>query len=106
MSNYAELAELIGEAADAWLMDGHRIAGSSPEGEAAKAVLAAGYRRHRIITTTADVDALLDGSVAATQYGDAITIRDSVRATNPSAYHFLVSDEASDYATVLWEPQP
>jgi hypothetical protein len=63
------------------------------------AILAAGYVKHRTITTTAEVDALPAKSVVMTSAGDAATVY-SLRGRK--RYHFLVEHGP---ATVLYEPE-
>ncbi|GAA3705760.1 hypothetical protein GCM10023081_47040 [Arthrobacter ginkgonis] len=53
-----------------------------------------------MVRSVEELDALPDGSVVMTRYGDAITIRESVRGTKGDAYHFVLSDP-DDFATVL-----
>lgn len=68
----------------------------------AHAVLAAGYRKPRMITTTEEVDALPHKSVVLTKFGDAVTIYRS-RRIPAKCYHFLTADDRT--ATVIHEPQ-
>jgi hypothetical protein len=73
--------------------------------ELATAILAAGYRKPRTITTIEELDALPDMTVVMTIHGNGVTIyRDNPQLTKGS-FHFLLRDEG-DFCTVLFEPEP
>jgi hypothetical protein len=77
--------------------------GYNPQG-AADAILAAGYVKHRTITTIAELDALPDGTAVMSRYGNASTIYRYNPLLTPESYHFLLNSEG-DYVTVLFEPE-
>lgn len=88
-----ELAEIID---DRWHGYGY-----NPQG-IADAILAAGYRKPRVITTTKEVDALPDMSIVMTTYGDAWTIYRNNPLIPAEHFHGLVEHGP---ATVLHEPE-
>jgi hypothetical protein len=72
----------------------------------ADAILAAGYRKPRTITTRAEVEALGEGSVVRDSAGDAAEKRDGVWSSYETAP--MTDSRLSKYlpATVLYEPEP
>jgi len=67
----------------------------------ADGLIAAGYVKHRTITTTEELDALPTGSVVLTTFGTGVNIyRNELIA--PDAHHHAV---AHGPATVLHEPE-
>ncbi|WP_284984252.1 hypothetical protein [Arthrobacter sp. efr-133-TYG-118] len=61
-----------------------------------------GYVKHRTITTTAEVDALPDGSIIRTCFGIAVTIYRAHRILTAEGFHHAVKHGP---ATVLFEPE-
>jgi hypothetical protein len=108
MSARDELADIIAEAADAWLM-GPITAGTTPEHTSADAVLAAGYVKHRTITTVDELDALPLGSVVIDRDRDICQrFRGGWRATiHESNDDPWLTDtlEVDLPATVLYSPE-
>lgn len=96
MNEIVELTEVIYKAR--WV-DGIKDAEMISDKGLAKALVADGYRKPRIVTTTAEVDALPNLSVVMTCQGDAETIH---RDNHDDSYHFLVHYGP---ATVLYEPE-
>lgn len=93
-----ELAALLYNAR--WV-DGIKDGALVSDAGLAEKILADGYARHRTITTTAEVDALPDMSIAMTPFGDAWTIYRDNTTIPPESFHALV---AHGPATVLYEP--
>lgn len=76
------------------------IESTGPSLRLANAILAAGYRKPRTISTLEEVDALPRKAVVMTAFGDALTIYRSPRIP-VEHYHFIVTDGLT--ATVLHE---
>jgi len=73
--------------------------------DVADAVLAAGYRKPRTITTREEVEALPDGSVLLDSAGDVAHLRDGFwfsYETSPMTHHRMAKYTP---ATVLHEPE-
>lgn len=68
----------------------------------ADALIAAGWVKHRTITTTDEVDALPDGSIIRTCFGHAVTIYRAHRILTAEGFHHVVQHGP---ATVLYEPE-
>lgn len=101
MSARNELAEHIATALDSHF--GIRPTGAAGQDyHLADSLVELGYSKPRKIHTPAEVDALPEGTVVMTRYGDGVTIYRNNVLIPAAHYHFLVED--GGHATVLHEP--
>jgi hypothetical protein len=110
MSDRDELAEIIQDCGE-YIPGSHADDYVSPD-KAADAILAAGYRKPRTVTTAEELDALPEDSVVMESEHDTFIIRTmrGVFHRFPDGWYVVAGHGAREYiqlpATVLFTPEP
>lgn len=100
MSEQTELADLIRQNRTNWVTNTeHR---EMEVGQSA-AIISAGYRKPRTVTTVEELDLLPDGTVVMDTFGNASNIRRHNPRISKEDHHYLLG-EPGDFVVVLHEP--